>query len=335
MATCPACSTENEAGFAYCRECGEPLAPEAQQTRPDSSPGRVYTRVAKPSAVPPTRVLGADAAESTVSRTQAFKADRSQQRAQLVRIVEGDKKNEAVPLDRASTTIGREDGDLRFPTDTFLSRQHARLFFDEGRLFIEDLGGPNGTYIRLRGPQELQFGDVLYVGRQVLRLDPFPVGGESPRAKTSEGNASDGKALGAKASDAKASEGRASDGKGRDGKKVAAKAPSNGDRTSVYGRLADEFVGCLSLLLQDGEVGNRYLLDGQEVVLGRDKGDIVFTRDQFISNDHVAVRYVDGNFFAEDLGSRNGTLLRIRKPTEVDDGDTVLVGQQLFRIEFA
>jgi len=297
VATCPACNTENEAGFAYCRECGEPLAGEAQRTTPDGSPPEARTRVAKSPQVPPTRVLGGDDAESTGSRTQAFKADRSQQRAQLVRIVEGDKENEAVPIDRASMTVGREDGDLRYPTDVFLSKEHARFFFDEGRLYVEDLDAANGTYIRLRGPQELEFGDVLYVGRQVVRLDPSPVDGDEAAATLPD-------------------------------------TPSPGDKTGVYGRPSSEFVGCLSLLLQGGEVGSRFLLDGQEVVLGRDKGDIVFTRDQFVSNDHLAVRYVDGSFFAEDLGSRNGTMLRIRKPTEVDDGDTVLVGQQLFRVEF-
>ena len=294
MANCPRCNTENEPGFAYCRECGAALAPVSQQTVPDApAQGSKPTRVAERQAVPPTRVIGLEDAEDTTDRTRAFQVDRSQQRATLVRVVEGGKDGTPHPLDHASTTIGREEGDLRFPTDVFLSNRHARVFFDEARLFIEDLGGTNGTFIRLRGPQQLEFGDVIYVGRQLLRLDTAPVAGEDAKS-----------------------------------------ASSGGDKTGMYGRPTSEFVGCLSLLLQDGEVGDRYLLDGQEVVLGREKGDIVFTRDQFISNGHAAVRYVDDKFFVEDLGSRNGTLLRLREPTELDEGDTVLVGQQLFRVQF-
>jgi len=42
--------------------------------------------------------------------------------------------------------------------------------------------------------------------------------------------------------------------------------------------------------------------------------------------------FQDGGWAIVDLGSSNGTFLRIREETEVGAGETLLMGQQLFRI---
>ncbi len=68
------------------------------------------------------------------------------------------------------TTIGRTEGDIRFPEDQFLSPLHAKLSWEEGRLEVRDLGSRNGTWVFLEAPYLLMDGDVILIGSQVLRF---------------------------------------------------------------------------------------------------------------------------------------------------------------------
>jgi pSer/pThr/pTyr-binding forkhead associated (FHA) protein len=68
------------------------------------------------------------------------------------------------------TTIGREEGDLRFPDDTFMSPLHAKLAWENGQLIVRDLGSRNGTWVFLAEPRRLADGDVLLVGSQLIRF---------------------------------------------------------------------------------------------------------------------------------------------------------------------
>ncbi len=69
-----------------------------------------------------------------------------------------------------ATTIGRTEGDIRFPEDQFLSPLHAKLSWEDGRLEVRDLGSRNGTWVFLEAPYRLMDGDVFLIGSQVLRF---------------------------------------------------------------------------------------------------------------------------------------------------------------------
>jgi pSer/pThr/pTyr-binding forkhead associated (FHA) protein len=71
---------------------------------------------------------------------------------------------------QASTTIGRTEGDIRFPDDQFLSPLHAKLSWEEGQFLVRDLGSRNGTWVFLEEPQRLTDGDLILIGSQVLRF---------------------------------------------------------------------------------------------------------------------------------------------------------------------
>ena len=75
-------------------------------------------------------------------------------------------------LTRAEVTLGREQGELVFPDDEFLSRRHAQVGFRSSRANLTDLGSSNGTFVRLRGQHLLSPGDLIRVGDELLRFEP-------------------------------------------------------------------------------------------------------------------------------------------------------------------
>jgi pSer/pThr/pTyr-binding forkhead associated (FHA) protein len=75
-------------------------------------------------------------------------------------------------LSRPEVVLGREEGDIIFPDDEFMSRRHALLSRAGGRPRLLDQNSSNGTYLRLRGDRELRPSDVLRMGDQLLRFEP-------------------------------------------------------------------------------------------------------------------------------------------------------------------
>ena len=67
--------------------------------------------------------------------------------------------------------LGREDGDIVFRDDAFLSRRHAAVTWDGSRAQITDLGSSNGTFVRITGPTALKHGDHVRMGDQLLRIE--------------------------------------------------------------------------------------------------------------------------------------------------------------------
>jgi pSer/pThr/pTyr-binding forkhead associated (FHA) protein len=74
-------------------------------------------------------------------------------------------------LTRGEVTLGREQGDIVFSEDEFLSRRHAQLQVRGGRVTLQDLGSSNGTYVRLRGQHALGNGEMLRMGDELLRFE--------------------------------------------------------------------------------------------------------------------------------------------------------------------
>jgi len=78
-----------------------------------------------------------------------------------------------VPIGEGALILGRSSScDLRLPHAS-ISRRHARLTRRGERLFLEDLGSQNGTFVddeRVASPRELELGQRIHIGPAVLRL---------------------------------------------------------------------------------------------------------------------------------------------------------------------
>jgi pSer/pThr/pTyr-binding forkhead associated (FHA) protein/RNA polymerase subunit RPABC4/transcription elongation factor Spt4 len=85
--------------------------------------------------------------------------------------------------------------------------------------------------------------------------------------------------------------------------------------------------------LRGGVVGWVFRPNGEVVSIGREGNDINFPDDPFISGRHAEIRLAGGVVSVTDLGSRNGTFVRIDGERVLRHGDYVFLGQQLLRVE--
>jgi hypothetical protein len=104
------------------------------------------------------------------------------------------------------------------------------------------------------------------------------------------------------------------------------------DGTEILGSPNPGFWGRLVIIVGRDQDGSAFPLFGDSVMLGRERGDILFPEDGYVSGTHARIALRDGRFYLADLGSSNGTFLRIGE-RELIAGNFVLMGQQLFRVQ--
>ena len=85
-------------------------------------------------------------------------------------LVETGRACEAVPIVGAEFQIGRERGDLTFPTDGYVSSSHCRIVGDDSGVYLEDRGSSNGTYLRVRSGTVVPFGSLVLIGQQLFHV---------------------------------------------------------------------------------------------------------------------------------------------------------------------
>ncbi|MBN2716626.1 MAG: FHA domain-containing protein [Deltaproteobacteria bacterium] len=91
--------------------------------------------------------------------------------------------------------------------------------------------------------------------------------------------------------------------------------------------------GRISLIVGKGRLGNAFPIGGEGVICGRERGNILFPEDGYISGVHMRIHAETGKYYITDLGSSNGSYLRLRGETSLNNGDFILMGAQLFRIQ--
>jgi pSer/pThr/pTyr-binding forkhead associated (FHA) protein len=75
--------------------------------------------------------------------------------------------------------VGRH-GAITLEGERFCHPREAVVTWRAGRLFLEDLDGGNGVFLRIRTPVELELGDQFVVGDQLLQVEANPKADDGP-----------------------------------------------------------------------------------------------------------------------------------------------------------
>jgi pSer/pThr/pTyr-binding forkhead associated (FHA) protein len=111
-----------------------------------------------------------------------------------------------------------------------------------------------------------------------------------------------------------------------------APAPPTADGVERLGSPAKGYIGRIALIIGRDVVGNAFPLPETGIHLGRERGDVLFPEDGYVSGLHCRIAPQGGQVQLTDLGSSNGTFVRLQAETEVGNSDVLLMGQQLFRV---
>lgn len=188
-------------------EPGASTAPSAAQTTADTAPAESAAEapVEVPAPPPPSEAptgeikpppeasataaaAAAPAAEAPAAPGPAAAGVLSA-RAKL-QVVRGGRKGQEFPLEDGNNLVGRWDPETgAFPEvdldqddpEAKISRKHALIRFEAGKITVEDIGSLNGTYVNRQprlmpgNPVELKSGDEIIIGKTFLKLIVEPV----------------------------------------------------------------------------------------------------------------------------------------------------------------
>lgn len=89
----------------------------------------------------------------------------------LVQILEGGGDGMVVNSREMEVIVGRENSDMNFPNDPFISGNHVKVQYVDGNIQLVDLSSKNGTFVKIDRERQLVHGDYLFLGRQLLRVE--------------------------------------------------------------------------------------------------------------------------------------------------------------------
>ena len=152
-------------------------APSAEAPAAETPKSEAPTGEIKPEAAPESAPAAA-----AVAAGAPFKAKLS--------VVRGGRKGQEFPLEDGNNLIGRWDPETgSFPEvdldaddpEAKISRKHALIRIDGGKITIEDIGSLNGTYVNRQprlspgSPAEIKSGDEVIIGKTFLKLVVEPI----------------------------------------------------------------------------------------------------------------------------------------------------------------
>ena len=208
-------------------------------------------------------------------------------------------------IDSTDAVIGRDPSVvlvIQGRTSMVVSGRHARVFFDEGLWWVEDLGSRNGTFI---GSNRLQTG----VPYQLKVGEVIGLGGAGPRLRVQEAAGSSGPTVPQPVAPALS-------------KTMLEPQAVVPQRPTVYH---------VRLVLRAGD-GKRLVAQEAEVIIGRSRECGILVEGDMaraVSRRHARVFYSGWKICIEDLGSRNGTWLNrkaVEGPTILEIGNAIEFG---------
>ena len=168
-ARCPTCSGAAVPGLPFCPQCGSRLNP--------ATTGNACPTCATPVA-PGAKFCAA--CGRSLTGTVASRVSSPSTRGTVSLLDESAQVVKQFLLTRDETTIGRQDADIAFNDDTFLSPLHAQVTVRENEVTVRDLGSRNGTWVFTSEPHRLLDGDLMLVGSQIIRFRRLGYPGPHP-----------------------------------------------------------------------------------------------------------------------------------------------------------
>ena len=221
MIKCGECGYENMDGLDYCDGCGAKLAAAAPGAAPAAeappaaapeaatipAPAAAPAETAAPAASDGTPAPSAEAPAAEIPKSEAptgeIKPEAAPESAPApaavaagapfkakLSVVRGGRKGQEFPLEDGNNLIGRWDPETgSFPEvdldaddpEAKISRKHALIRIDGGKITIEDIGSLNGTYVNRQprlspgSPAEIKSGDEVIIGKTFLKLVVEPI----------------------------------------------------------------------------------------------------------------------------------------------------------------
>jgi pSer/pThr/pTyr-binding forkhead associated (FHA) protein len=256
MKRCPSCGSDVPPTFRFCGTCGFRMDEQSA-----------------PSPMPQPPGMGAPVAPQ-------------RSRLSMTLIRPDGSEGGTHDLRPGENKLGRSFGPV-FENDGYLSPVHAQLDIRGPQAVVRDLDSLNGVFVKMTQEEELQSGQIIRIGQELLRFEIIPT--PEPTA----------------------------------------------DGTELMGSPNPGFWGKLTVIIGRDITGAAFPLLGDSVTLGRERGEINFPDDGYVSGLHARVTLRDGRVFLADLGSSNGTFIKVNGERNVGHDSYVLLGQQLFRLNLA
>jgi pSer/pThr/pTyr-binding forkhead associated (FHA) protein len=214
MIKCGECGYENMDGLDYCDGCGAKLAAAAGGSAAAPAENKSETTPPAPSAdsidAKATPSLAADAQPDGQTPTSEVPTGDLKKEGEApapsadaaapsgapatfkakLSVVRGGRKGQEFPLEDGNNLVGRWDPETgSFPEvdldaddpEAKISRKHALIRIDGGKITIEDIGSLNGTYVNRQprlspgSPAEIKSGDEVIIGKTFLKLVIEPI----------------------------------------------------------------------------------------------------------------------------------------------------------------
>ena len=213
MIKCGECGYENMDGLDYCDGCGAKLAAAAGSSAGSSAAAPATAAPEAAAAAPAAEGTDANEAPATADGAPAAEAPKSDAPTGEIKpeaapesapttaaagapfkaklsVVRGGRKGQEFPLEDGNNLVGRWDPETgSFPEvdldaddpEAKISRKHALIRIDAGKITIEDIGSLNGTYVNRQprlspgSPAEIKSGDEVIIGKTFLKLVVEPI----------------------------------------------------------------------------------------------------------------------------------------------------------------
>src|SRR5882672_10308184 len=208
MIKCSECGYENIDGLDYCDGCGAKLnaaaaAPAGESggaAAPEAAahPAPALAAAEAPAEAPatpppseaPTGEIKPPAEANAAAAAEAPAAAAGATARAKLQVVRGGRKGQEFPLEDGNNLVGRWDPETgAFPEvdldaddpEAKISRKHALLRMENGKITIEDIGSLNGTYVNRQprlspgSPAEIKSGDEVIIGKTFLKLVIEPI----------------------------------------------------------------------------------------------------------------------------------------------------------------